>query len=64
MAATAASSGFHSDASSPRERKFSAVEMGPGGNIVDMSDLSSENQALAEKFGYKPVYTHPFSLTS
>jgi len=60
MATTAASSGFHSDASSPRERKASVVEMGPGGRRVSMADLNGEDQELAQKFGYKPVYTHPF----
>jgi len=52
-------SGYQSQASAPRERKFSAVELGPNGGIVEMADLASEDQALAQ-FGYKPVYTHPF----
>jgi len=52
-------SGYQSHTAAPRERKFSAVELGPNGGVVELSDLSSENQALAQ-FGYKPVYTHPF----
>ena len=52
-------SGYQSQASAPRERKFSAVELGPNGGIVEMADLASEDQALAQ-FGYKPVYTHLF----
>lgn len=62
MDSTAASSGFHSDASSPRERKYSTVEMGPGGQTVAMNDLSGEDQALAQKFGYKPVFKREFGF--
>lgn len=54
-------SGYQTESYAPRERKPSAVELGPGGGVVELSDLSSENQALAQ-FGYKPVYTYPLII--
>ncbi|GAB7337319.1 hypothetical protein MBLNU457_g2676t1 [Dothideomycetes sp. NU457] len=54
-------SGYHAESYAPRERKQSAVELGSGGGVVEMSDLSSENQALAQ-FGYKPVFKREFGF--
>ena len=51
-----ASTGYESH--SPHERKFSAVEMGPGGQVVELTDMNSEDQTLAQ-FGYKPVIIPP-----
>jgi len=61
MATTMATSGYQTDASSTsreRERKPSVLEAGSRQRL-DSVDLR-EDQELAAKFGYKPVYTHQF----
>jgi len=51
------------EASAPR-RRFSTVEVtGENGrDVVDLSELNEEDQALAQ-FGYKPVLTCHVSFT-